>query len=71
MSYLTFSSPTSFTIAKHADGTNDGTIQYSTDKTTWSTFTTTAVTSVLNGSNYEVYFRGIGKIGRASCRERV
>lgn len=65
--YLTFSSPNSFTLAvgdvtKHWDGT----LEYSTDTSTWSTWDgTTTLSSAISGSDNVLYLRGIGntKIG--------
>ena len=59
--YITFSSPYSFTLNKDSNATNDGIVQYSTDATTWNTFTTTSVSAVLAASGlYEIYMRGTG-----------
>ena len=60
--YLTFSSPNSFTLAV-SDGIKhwDGTLEYSTDTSTWSTWDgTTNLSSDINGSNNVLYLRGIG-----------
>ena len=67
VTYLTFSSPNSFTLAvgdamKHWDGT----LEYSTDTSTWSTWDgTTSLSSAVSESDNVLYLRGIGntKIG--------
>lgn len=65
--YLTFSSPSSFTLAV-SDSTKhwDGTLEYSTDTSTWSAWDgTTALSSAISGNNNVLYLRGTGntKIG--------
>ena len=65
--YLTFSSPNSFTLAV-GDATKhwDGTLEYSTDASTWSTWDgTTTLSAVDNDGEYVLYLRGTGntKIG--------
>ena len=65
--YLTFKSPNSFTLAV-SDATKhwDGTLEYSTDTSTWSTWDgTTTLPSVDNDGEYVLYLRGTGntKIG--------
>ena len=60
--YLTFKSPNSFTLAV-GDATKhwDGTLEYSTDETTWSTWDgTTTLSSATNGSDNVLYLRGTG-----------
>ena len=60
--YLTFSSPSSFTLAVN-DATKhwDGTLEYSTDASTWSTWDgTTTLSSATSGSDNVLYLRGIG-----------
>ena len=60
--YLTFSSPSSFTL-KVNDATKhwDGTLEYSTDTSTWSTWDgTTTLSSATNGSDNVLYLRGTG-----------
>ena len=60
--YLTFSSPSSFTL-KVNDATKhwDGTLEYSTDTSTWSTWDgTTTLSSATSGSNNVLYLRGTG-----------
>ena len=60
--YLTFSSPSSFTLAV-ADATKhwDGTLEYSTNKTTWDTWDeTTTLSSATSGSDNVLYLRGTG-----------
>ena len=59
-SYLTFSSPSSFTL-KVNDVTKhwDGTLEYSTDASTWSTWNgTTTLSSATSGSDNALYLRG-------------
>ena len=61
--YLTFSSPNSFTL-KVSDATKhwDGTLEYSTDASAWSTWDgTTTLSSATNGSDNVLYLRGTGK----------
>ena len=61
-SYLTFSSPSSFTLAVN-DTTKhwDGTLEYSTDMSTWSTWDgTTTLSSATSGSDNVLYLRGTG-----------
>ena len=60
--YLTFSSPSSFTL-KVNDATKhwDGTLEYSTDTSTWSTWDgTTTLSSATIGSDNVLYLRGTG-----------
>ena len=60
--YLTFSSPNSFTL-KVNDTTKhwNGTLEYSTDTTTWTTWDgTTTLSSAANGSDNLLYLRGTG-----------
>lgn len=60
--YLTFSSPSSFTLAVN-DATKhwDGTLEYSTDTSTWSTWGgTTTLSSAASGSENVLYLRGTG-----------
>ena len=59
---LTFSSPSSFTLAVN-DATKhwDGTLEYSTDKNTWTVWDgTTTLSSATNGSDNVLYLRGTG-----------
>ena len=59
--YLTFSSPNSFTLATANTTANwDGTIEYSTNKTTWSTWDGTSISSASDGTNHNIYLRGTG-----------
>ena len=60
--YLTFKSPSNFTLAVY-DATKhwDGTLEYSTDTSTWSTWDgTTTLPSALSGSKNALYLRGTG-----------
>ena len=60
--YLTFRSPSSFTL-KVNDTTKhwDGTLEYSTDAATWSTWDgTTTLSSATSGSDNVLYLRGTG-----------
>ena len=60
--YLTFSSPSSFTLAVN-DATKhwDGTLEYSTDTSAWSTWDgTTTLSSATRGSDNVLYMRGTG-----------
>ena len=59
-SYLTFSSPSGFTL-KVNDATKhwDGTLEYSTDASTWSTWNgTTTLSAATSGSDNALYLRG-------------
>ena len=59
---LTFSSPNRFTL-KVNDNTKhwDGTLEYSTNASTWSTWDgTTKLSSARKGSSNVLYLRGIG-----------
>ena len=60
--YLTFSSPSSFTLAvKDATKHWDGTLEYSTDTSTWSTWDgTTTLSSAVSGNDNVLYLRGTG-----------
>ena len=61
-SYLTFSSPNSFTL-KVNDATKhwDGTLEYSTDTSAWTTWDgTTTLSAVDNDGEYVLYLRGTG-----------
>ena len=60
--YLTFSSPNSFTLAVNGATKHwDGTLEYSTDASTWSTWDgTTTLSSATNGSDNVLYLRGTG-----------
>ena len=60
--YLTFKSPSSFTL-KVNDSTKhwNGTLEYSTDASTWSTWDgTTTLSSSTSGSSNVLYLRGTG-----------
>ena len=59
-SYLTFSSPNSFTLSIANSYKNwDGTIETSTDKTNWTTWDgTNAVSSASDGIKHNLYLRG-------------
>ena len=60
--YLTFSSPNSFTL-KVNDATKhwDGTLEYSTDTSSWTTWGgTTTLSSATSGSDNVLYLRGTG-----------
>lgn len=61
-SYLTFSSPNEFTLAKsHSYGGLDGTLEYFASDETWTTWNGVDILSaVYNGSEYVLYMRGIG-----------
>jgi hypothetical protein len=56
--YITFSSTNTFTV-KPQQASWNGTIQYSTDATTWTSFTIAGATALGNGSGeYKLYLRG-------------
>lgn len=59
--YLTFSSPSSFTLKTgNAIKNWDGTLEYSTDTANWLAWDgTTELSSVASGSNFNLYLRGI------------
>ena len=60
--YLTFNSPSSFTLAVN-DATKhwDGTLEYSTDTSVWTAWDgTTTISSATSGSNNVLYLRGTG-----------
>lgn len=67
---LTFSSPSAFSISAQGPGW-DGDIEYSTDAITWNTWSGMAVNSVMRGTQYKLYFRGIGntKISTGASQE--
>ncbi len=60
--YLTFKSPSSFTLAVKDSGKHwDGTLEYSNDVSTWSTWDgTTVLSSAIKGSSNVLYLRGTG-----------
>ena len=60
--YLTFKSPSSFTLkVNNATKSWDGTLEYSTDTSTWSTWDgTTTLSSATSGSDNVLYLRGTG-----------
>ena len=60
--YLTFKSPNSFTLAVNDATKNwDGTLEYSTDASAWSTWDgTTTLSSANNDGEYVLYLRGTG-----------
>ena len=72
--YITFSSPSSFTLTQQTSSSSsgqtwDGTLEYSTDKTTWTVWDGTQISSVNNA----IYLRGTGntKITATSGRQFV
>ena len=60
--YLTFKSPSSFTLAVKDSGKHwDGTLEYSNNVSTWSTWDgTTVLSSAIKGSSNVLYLRGTG-----------
>lgn len=60
--FLTFSSPNSFTLSiVNNQKYWDGTLETSTDKINWTTWSgTSAVSSASDGTNHNIYVRGIG-----------
>lgn len=60
--YLTFSSPNSFTLKVNDETKHwDGILEYSTNKITWSTWDgTTTLSSSISGSDNVLYLRGTG-----------
>lgn len=72
--YLTFSSPTSFTMGKTNGKTWDGTVEYSTDANTWTTWNgTDTLTAVSDSGTYYIYLRGISNTawGRSSKNDQL
>lgn len=57
--YLTFSSPNTFSVSVDTFGW-DGTMEYSTDKTTWATWNGGEISGEYAYGDYAVYFRGTG-----------
>lgn len=57
--YLTFSSPSSFTI-KTLRVSWDGILEYLSDTDSWSTWDGTTISSIANGNKYVLYLRGAG-----------
>lgn len=59
--YLTFSSPGAFTLEQVANTVVwDGTLEYSTDTTNWSTWDGTPISSAANSGTHKLYLRGTG-----------
>ena len=59
--FLTFSSPNNFTLKQYNTSKYwDGTLEYSTDKNTWNTWTGGTLTSASSGGQYILYMRGTG-----------
>lgn len=63
--YLTFSSPTAFTLDSLAVAMSnpvlwDGTLEYSTDKTNWTVWDGTSISSVADNGTHYLYLRGTG-----------
>ena len=59
VNWLTFSSPSAFSISVATPGWN-GTMEYSTDKSTWTTWDGSEIAAMDNGGTYALYFRGTG-----------
>lgn len=57
--YITFSSPTAFTVSVNATGGWDGTVEYSTNAASWSTWDGSSTSAVQVGGKYVLYMRGI------------
>lgn len=57
--YLTFTSPSAFSMSAGSKSWN-GTLEYSTDTTTWSTWNGSSVSASSDDGEYALYFRGIG-----------
>lgn len=59
--YLTFSSASAFTLEQVINDTPwDGTIEYSTDHETWSTWSGTQISSAATNGTHYLYMRGTG-----------
>lgn len=56
-SYLTFSSNDEFDLSANSVGW-DGTMEYSTDRSTWSTWTGSSIRATEDSGRYYVYLRG-------------
>lgn len=57
--YLEFSSQNSFTLKTYNTSKNwDGTLEYSTDLSTWIIWTGGEISSVSDGTNHKIYLRG-------------
>ena len=64
---LTFVGDTDFTLkTRNGDKYWDGTLQYSTDAKTWSTWSSGS--TILSSSNKKLYLRGIGNTGMADIQ---
>lgn len=57
--YLTFSSPNEFSISVSTPGW-DGTMEYSTDKTSWTEWDGSEISGATVNDSYAMYLRGIG-----------
>lgn len=58
--YLTFSSPNSFTLnTANLEKNWDGTLEYSTNATNWTTWNGTTINSTVNGDIKYLYLRGL------------
>ena len=57
--YLTFRNPASFTINVYSPKW-DGTMEYSTDKANWTTWTGSSISAAQSGDEYFLYLRGTG-----------
>ena len=59
--YLAFESASSFSIRTHNNSKDwDGTLEYSTDASTWTIWNGTEIASALSGGNHVIYIRGTG-----------
>jgi hypothetical protein len=57
--YLTFSSPSAFSIKTYTGAKGwDGTLEYSTDGTSWNIWDGTVINAALSGSEYKLLMRG-------------
>ena len=57
--YLTFRSPSTFSISVWSPKW-DGTMEYSTDKANWTTWTGSSISAAQSGDEYFLYLRGTG-----------
>lgn len=58
--YITFSSRYPFTLKIYSIKGWDGTLQYSTNTTTWNTWSGAQISATYTGGSYKLYLRGIG-----------
>ena len=57
--YLTFRSSMPFSVEASSQSW-DGTLEYSTDASTWTTWTGSSISAALSGGQYRIFLRGTG-----------